>query len=333
MSDYHLLFSTDENYAPYMFVAFQSILDSLEDSSNNAQDHISFHVLVDDKVSNRSFQTCTKAFQELNTSAKVSFSIESHLINNEVFLSCTPMTKDGFTSFSTYYRILFAQVIPESITRILYMDIDVLVCDDMRKIFQQYPMGDEVLYACPNAHCFKYAKNPFATHPYYEYEPLNADTEPYHLPIEHFIEGGVQLINVEQWRKQKIEQKCLEIANNWKLDFHDQSAISIACQNQIKPLDVTCNFLFTYFRYIDIGGTIIGQEIYPFEKMPIKPAPTLEDLARLSKEPKIVHFVYFKPWFMTRALNPDEFEDLKSIFPYLIRWIKTFNRIKRIFKA
>ena len=55
MNDYNVVLATDNNYLPYSFVACQSIIDSLESSSDGGQtvsndDRIIFNLIVDNSV-------------------------------------------------------------------------------------------------------------------------------------------------------------------------------------------------------------------------------------------------------------------------------------------
>lgn len=334
MSEYHHLLVVDNNYLFYLFVTLQSVLNNLEDKESNDQDQLVFHVLTDHSLNYNKATEYTTSFYELNADSKVKFSVAFHEISPEIFAHCNKMVNaQGHDSYSTYYRLLFAQALPADIHRVLYLDIDLYVNSDVRNIFERYPMQDEVFYATAEPFYLSSAVDPVAAEPVRMLFPIPPQTEPYLLKIKDSIQAGVLLINVDQWRQQHIEQQCLETALQWRLDFHDQDILSMVCHDKISYLDWDCNMVLGYFWFLYFGGWTFQDIFFSLEQLPVNNRPTQEQLQEMCNNPKIFHFAGdFKPWKQSHKLSELEQDFFQYRTQYANKWLLTYAQLAKHFK-
>lgn len=331
MSDYHFLSNINNKYLFYLFVTYQTLLDTLEDREDNAHDHFIFHILVDTDVNMENAQKYADCFSKFNQASKVSFDLKFYHLDNSCFRHCNCMNRSGKVSQTAYYRLLFAQVIPENVQRILYFDADILLCDDVRNLFSQHPQGDEILYATSEPGYLVNCDDQLAPEPVCTRRAFD-NSEPYLLPVRNCIQSGVMLINVEQWRKLDIERKCIETACKWQVIMHDQDLLSMVCTDKVAPLSWEWNINAIQF-WICKSGYLELNHNFTLEELPVNDAPTLEQLRQMCQNPKLVHFAnVFKPWELTHELSKGKLEYYNVWLPFMTKWLQTYGRFADFFK-
>lgn len=334
MSEYHVLFSTDKNYLPYLFVVTQSILDNLEATDIKSQDCLVFHVLIDDSIDIQVFKAYTQAFATFNLQPQVAFRFESHKIDPSVFQGFNLMERESGLTLSPYYRLLFAKVIPSDIHSILYLDIDLLVRADLRHLFNETKLEGKVMTAAITPRAILRSQEPFATVPCLELSPRTEELEPLKIPVKDCIGSGVMLINLEQWRAQNIEQKCIDIGSKWIPPLFDQDILSVACQGQITYMDWDWNMQFSLFKLKELTGWYIQNKLIPLSDLPLyEGAPNLEQLQKMCLNPKIVHFTEIKPWRFPAKISLQEYKWIKDQIIYVQQWISVRNKLQPVFDA
>ena len=315
MSNYHLVFVTDQNYLPYTFVACQSIINSIghshqipllpeyypnlgqysnymaagkeslescsvlselssytpsaspasfnnqvnaslvtnattlantesfanatslanADSVTTSGDKLVFHLLVDNSVYAATLKSKARHFSERNA-AVIANEIIVHEIDKGIFANCKPRGEQR--SYGIYYRLLLDKVIAEDIDTVLYLDADVLVRQDIRKLFSLSPLEGHIaaavldVFVSPNHQSGNLVL-----------EANSAQTAPssVHLNLEHYFNSGMLLINLKEWRQQHIAERCIELIKNYKVISPDQDALNIAIEQPLLLAD-TWNF-------------------------------------------------------------------------------------------
>lgn len=335
MADFNLVFNTEKNYLFYFFVTAQSIVDALDDRSTNGQDKIIFHVLIDEGVDQAKAEAYRESFLKFNESAKVGLDLVFYRLDSSLFSTCITMKREGRDTHSVYYRLLFASFLPQNVDRVLYLDVDIFVNADVRQLFEQCPMQDELVYATSDPCYFILSKNPFEAEPQVVIESVHADGEPIQLPVKEFLQSGVLLINVKQWRQQNIGQKSLEMSNQWKWHCHDQDILSVVCKGQISEMPLDWNV--AHFLYLQnlLGGHFYDRaNFFPVDKLPFRTPVTREYLRSVCANPKLVHFSgTFKPWVITRQISAEDRLKYKESIPYMMRWLQVYGRLANFFKG
>ncbi len=122
---------------------------------------------------------------------------------------------------SSYSRLLLPKITPESVEKLLYIDIDVLVLSDIYTPFSCIDWKYE-LYAVPD---FRFSDSDFM---------LSLGAHPDTLGMN----AGILALDITNLRKSGDFEKALEFARQYrKLDFADQDALNAVLQGKWGRLD------------------------------------------------------------------------------------------------
>lgn len=134
--------------------------------------------------------------------------------------------------WTSYGRLLLVDFIDED--RVLYLDSDLVVEEDVLAIDRCEFYGH--FLAAVGGGRFKYTYgNKFYTE--------NAGLDP---DLEYF-NAGVILLNLHEWRRQNIKERCLEIARRFPMELPsvDQSLLNIVCAGDFAKLPASFNCEWT----------------------------------------------------------------------------------------
>ncbi|MCP3390683.1 glycosyltransferase family 8 protein [Bradyrhizobium sp. CCGB12] len=186
-----------------------------------------FHVLVDglsERVRGRIFDSLPPG----------SASIRWIEVDLEAFRDFSTLS---YISRATYARLLIPRIFPDTVSRVLYLDSDLLVLDDLRALLA-IDLEGKVLGAVLDG--------------------LDSElkNQTIRLPVPRvrdYFNGGVLLIDLRQWRKAKISEAALEYLKRCpESPFSDQDALNVACDGLWKRLDSRWNYL-AYNEKLDVS--------------------------------------------------------------------------------
>jgi lipopolysaccharide biosynthesis glycosyltransferase len=128
----------------------------------------------------------------------------------------------------TYARFLIPQVFPASVSRVLYLDADLLVLDDLEPLWETNLEGAVVGAVIDKA----------------DQQLKEDDPEFEGVPrVRDYFNAGVLLIDLNQWREKQISGKALEyLIQHPQSPFSDQDALNVVCDGLWKKLDGRWNF-------------------------------------------------------------------------------------------
>lgn len=171
----------------------------------------------------------------------------------------------GHISSATYARLLIPSVLPDGIPRVLYLDADILVLDDLGPIWESNLDG-AALGAVLDESLDTHVK-------------MGKTSLPGLPSVRDYFNAAVLLIDLARWRAERITEKALEYLRQYPdSPYSDQDALNVACDGMWKTLDRRWN----YYQ-VDLE----------------KPLSELSAAQR----PGIVHFHgSLKPW-IARSLN------------------------------
>lgn len=158
-------------------------------------------------------------------------------VNVELFYDMTNL-RDGL-SIETFFRLLLPQEMPENIDRVLYIDADVVINDDVSKI---YNLDIENYYLAGVVDV---------------YEPF-LDTIKFESITDYF-NAGVLLINLKKWRDENFLMQCISFMNKYpeRIIMEDQDILNGTLHGKWKRLplkwNVTRNLIFNtkpYYKYL-----------------------------------------------------------------------------------
>ena len=127
-------------------------------------------------------------------------------------------------------RLLLPKLLPE-LDRILYLDCDVIVRQDLATLWEQTDLQDNYLAAVYEAAIEGQAER---------FRALGCD------PARYF-NSGFLLMNLARMREEKVSEKLLEACRVPWLEFPDQDALNQVCQGRVLPLSPLWNSIRTFF--------------------------------------------------------------------------------------
>ena len=251
----NIVFSSDNNYAQHTAVAMASVL-----VNTKVPQKIQFY-LIDDEIQQKNKEKVTKTVQNLGGN------IEFIKIKNSKLEDCYV---SGELSRASYFRLDIANILGESIEKIIYLDCDLLVYDDIEKMWQLDMGGKPVAATCDlgimaSARVRK-QKNKFIGLPF---------DAPY-------FNAGVLMMDLKKWRDGNYAEAIIALATQNKYPNHDQDALN--------------KFFMNNWQEIPLRWDVIPPVFNLFLKIVTKP-----DLRKKAIEaklnPAIFHYAGgYKPW-------------------------------------
>jgi lipopolysaccharide biosynthesis glycosyltransferase len=175
----------------------------------------------------------------------------------------------------TYARFLIPSIVPQNVSKVLYLDSDVLVLDDLEPLWKTDLGGLAVAAALDVAIDTMLKRN----HPSVEEVPR----------VKDYFNAGVLLIDLDRWRSERISEKAVKYLESFpQSPFSDQDALNVVCDGSWKRLDGRWNW----------------QEHISTSIARFHPAD----------QPGIVHFVTtFKPWkALSLSLHAEFYDSFRS---------------------
>lgn len=215
-------------------------------------------------------------------------------------------------TIETYFRLFLPKILSQEITKILYLDCDMICIDDINPIFQidlsQYAVGM----------CYDEYHNDIR-----RFNRLN-------YPQEYgYFNAGLLLINLQYWRENNITNKLI----NYLLTYpercinHDQDAINAICYKKILPIHPQYNVqhqFFYVFAWSDRKNFPLSMTETDFIS-----SSKWKEIQEAVMQPRIIHFTWKKPW-----LN-DQFCPFTTVWNYFFQqspWYHKRNNKPTIIK-
>ena len=161
-------------------------------------------------------------------------------------------------------RLLLPELLPE-LDRILYLDCDIIVRQDLARLWRETDLGDNYLGVVFEA-------------------PIEGQSERFRAlgcDPDRYFNSGFLLMNLAQMRAEKVSEKLLEACRVPYLEFPDQDALNQVCQGRVLPLSPLYNSIRTFFipKYKPAFVRQYGEELWD----------------RVQRE-GTVHYTGGKPW-------------------------------------
>ncbi|WP_259669260.1 glycosyltransferase family 8 protein [Rhizobium lentis] len=273
-----IVFAVDEAYAVPLATALRSVAEN-----NQSAWPLDIHVIhqgIDE-------ETKRLVFESLPARSAV---IQWHPIATLSFASGFS-TRPGVSKM-TFARILLPQFLPQTCSRALYLDGDILVLGALENLWN-IDLGEAVIGAVPDYWLDNVVKNgPGATGG---------------ARVKRYFNAGILLIDLAKWRNERISERSLDYLDRFPTtEYSDQDALNVACDGKWKILDRAWNFQF-------------------------EPTQAIARIA-LEQKLAIVHFVTnVKPW-KSGSLSPNVafYDAFRSRTRFaLTRWERARSGLKR----
>lgn len=141
---------------------------------------------------------------------------------------------DYMLPIETYFRFLLPELLPQ-LERVLYLDIDILVCGNLQSLYQ-VDLGDSCIAAV--------VENDIG-HFFPDYPPTIG------VEAERYFNAGVLLLDLEKMRQRDLSRILIDIATQMgpHLRFGDQDVLNLYFKDEVVLLPVGYNYTNYMMRY------------------------------------------------------------------------------------
>lgn len=212
-NDIHLAIAFDQNFIIPVYVLLTSIFENSKPENN-----IIFHAIATGVDVNQ-IENITK-FVHSKDCQIFFYEIDKNNLTGFV------IPENTHFSLATYYRLFFPALVPNEVERLLYIDIDIVVIDDLAELY------NSELQSFPVAAVLD---------PKINLRPDLGITEE-----NNYFNAGVLLINVQEWKAQDISNKAIKFLNDYpsKIQWVDQDALNAILYKNWVRLDKKYNLTF-----------------------------------------------------------------------------------------
>lgn len=187
-----------------------------------------------------------------------------YLVRAEFLESCPIRATDHLT-IATYNRLFMAEILPDNIDKVLYLDCDIVVNHSISE-FWEMPLDAYAIAAVEELGCS--AED--------AYERLGYDIH------YGYFNAGVLLVNLDYWRTHNLTHAFLDYirCNFDKLRAHDQDVLNALLYDKCLHVSYEWNVEEAFYHY-----SVIKRLEYNGE------------LRYILRHPKILHYTWKpKPW-------------------------------------
>lgn len=206
-----IIFSTDDQYIPFLDVAIKSLI-------ANASVEYEYRIIV--------LNTGLKEdnLQKVLQNEKAGFKIEFVDISKQVEEIKLRFKNIYHFSVVTYYRLFISSLFSQY-DKVIYLDCDLVVLGDISELYH-VELGTNILGAAPE----QFVQN-ISEFRLYAEKALGVDPDGY-------VNAGVLLINLEEFRKNHIEEKFIKLITEYDFDLldPDQAYLNYLCRGKIQVL-------------------------------------------------------------------------------------------------
>ena len=154
--------------------------------------------------------------------------------------------QEPFITKEAYFRLFVMDVLPQDLEKVLYLDVDMVICDSIRELWDT-DISEVAVGAVPD--CFH--------HDVHETNRIG-----YEVGLGIF-NSGVLLINLNYWRQHQVMKDFVAYAKEAKdhLKYHDQDVLNYVFRHCKKELPIRFNlqtihmyhdrFRYLHFRLIE----------------------------------------------------------------------------------
>ncbi len=204
---YHVLLISDANYSAFLATTIVSILKNAD-----PDDRLVFHI-VDSGLT----QNDRDAVEKLKDIRDFDFVFYQPDLQKYLHVFC-----DDIQSFPVVvnHRLFAPSFLPASLDKVVYMDVDVVVLDSLRDLWNVDP-GDAILAAVPDQNIRLSHRRAIGLDDDYPY-----------------FNSGVLVMNLKKWREVNATEEMLKIAVEIKenIDFPDQDVLNVYVARHARAL-------------------------------------------------------------------------------------------------
>lgn len=228
---------------------------------------VGFHVVIDESVTDAGQKDLKDVVSDFPNNT-----IAFYRVDSSKFANLPSLGTFGTVTQASYYRLVLADILPDTIQKVLYLDGDIVVRKPLADLWRSDIDG----YALAAVN-----------------DPQEATPEKYgrlgFSPDYSYFNAGVLLINLAYWRSHNATSLFNDYMQKHRASilFHDQDVLNAVFHDQWKRLPITYNLTSGY----------MWQKVYFDRKF-------MDEVREVRKDPAVVHFTADKPWEYCRTPNP-----------------------------
>lgn len=256
---FHIATNIDDNYLQYCVVMLTSLFE------NNTERTFGIHILSQGLAAEtkQAIERCVCRYGERH---RLCF----YTIDNDI-IHRIPMAESNHISIASNCRLFAADLLPDNISKVLYLDCDLLVLDKVDTLFHR---NLESYAVAAVEDVWSGEKD--------SYERLEYD------PKYGYFNAGVMLINLEWWREYRMADMISSFLKTPRyLKFMDQDILNAVLHRHWLQLPLVWNVQDGFLR----------------KKTRIRESK-LNEMLHAAKKPSIVHYTGGKKPWHSRCLNP-----------------------------
>ena len=197
---------------------------------NNKEEQITIHVLLGEGG-----DQCMKPLEEMTD--KYHQTIRFYDMN-DIRMDDFPVGlsfQESFITKEAYFRLFVMDILPQELEKVLYFDVDTVICDSIRELWNT-DVSDVAVGTVPDG---------------FHQDIHEANRIGYEVGLGIF-NSGVLLINLKYWREHEVMKDFVAYAREAKdhLKFHDQDVLNFVFRHCKKELPIRFN-LQTIHLYQD----------------------------------------------------------------------------------
>lgn len=276
--------AANDYFVPYMATTLQSVIEN-----SSSKNHYDILILSQD-ISKAHKDRLVQMIE-----GKKNFRIR--YLDPAYLLAGRQLFTRGHFSIETYYRLVLPQLLGHY-KKILYLDSDMVVKEDVAKLF--YEDLDGYLLAA--------ARDADTAGLYNGFEPDKKEYTDYILKLKNpydYFQAGVILFNLDQFRKTYTTDEILRFAEKEEWQLLDQDILNKLCEGRVKYVDMAWNVM------VDFEYKRISQIIR------LAPQWLNKMYMEARKHPKIIHYAGpEKPWVFPEMDMGGEFWEYAKHTPF-----------------
>ena len=200
METINIALAADNNYAQHVAVVMESILENT-DEANKVRFFLLSDAITAEKITGLQ-QTISGKNAELV------------ICDLSAYKGFEKLYTSGHISKAAYFRLDMANILPADVQKVIYLDVDLLVLQDIAGLWN-IDMQGKAIAAVPDYGIMASKRLMQQKH------------EVIGLPLDKkYFNSGVVIMDLQQWRANDYSAKVIELAATGNFPHHDQDALN-----------------------------------------------------------------------------------------------------------
>lgn len=218
----NIVYASDDGYAACLSVSILSLME------HNESEELCFHILSD----GISEEHRRMLREEIEDEGKSVIFYELSDLSGELSERVPGMDTGRFRT-TTLARLLMGSILPETVTKALYLDADTVILQSIHDLYRTR-LGQKAAAMAPEPSIY----------------PAHRDFLGL-SPEEPYCNAGVLLLNLALWREEGCEEQCFSYYRSMqgRLPFNDQDILNVVLRGRLKLLPQRYNFFSNYYYF------------------------------------------------------------------------------------